>query len=169
MPLTGTIASAISLGPLTASSQYPSPTYLSSHQNLPCPHPVTDYGDTPQCHRIDSPPMTSLSPTSCELASQIICQRFASQTTTQLVRDRWIWTEVPGCAVAYWLPEDALVPDPVACQVRNIGAILEKWAYGSRDNAGTINVDNLPDFGKDERPIVEHMMMYLMTPERLTL
>ena len=84
------------------------------------------------------------------------------------MRDKWIWRELPECALAYYLPPNAVVPTEYKCRTLIFGSLFEKCAVDSRYNAGSINVAELPDFSGDGRAIVQYEQRFLMAPERLT-
>lgn len=84
------------------------------------------------------------------------------------MRDKWIWTELPGCSLGYYLPEDAPVPWRGQCE-RTFESILELCSTDSRFNAGGINVEEMPDFSGDGRAVREGQLRFAMAPERLTL
>ncbi|CAD6590110.1 MAG: hypothetical protein ASARMPRED_004570 [Alectoria sarmentosa] len=122
----------------------------------------------PQCVKITDPPMLGLNPTNCEIALPIICNRLTQPRPERLLRDKWIWTELPGCSLGYYLPEDAPVPWRGQCE-RTFESILELCSMDSRFNAGGINVEEMPDFSGDGRAVREGRLRFAMAPERLTL
>ena len=84
-------------------------------------------------------------------------------------RDKWVWEVVSGCALGFYLPQEAPVPTLWECE--NI--IFDKMRLGCandwRYNAGGINIFELPDFSQDGSAMVEDQGMFMMAPERLTL
>ena len=84
------------------------------------------------------------------------------------MRDKWIWTELPGCALGYSLPDRVPVPALGEC-VRVFEDIVELCARDSRFNVGGFNVAEMPDFSGQGHAYMEGEMMYAMAPERLTL
>lgn len=122
----------------------------------------------PECVKITDPPMVGLNPTMCHVALQIICNRLTGPRPEQLVRDKWIWTELVGCSLGYYLPHWATVPFLGQCE-RSYSEILELCATDSRFNAGGINVLEMPDFSGDGQGVMEGLVRYAMAPERLTL
>lgn len=84
------------------------------------------------------------------------------------MRDKWIWTELPGCSLGYYLPEETIVPFLGQCEA-SFGDIVELCSTNSRFNAGGINVEEMPDFSGNGRAVVEGRLRYAMAPERLTL
>ncbi|KAL9065291.1 MAG: hypothetical protein Q9161_008320 [Pseudevernia consocians] len=123
---------------------------------------------TAECVRITDPPMIGLNPTNCDIAIGIICHRLTGPRPTQLVRDKWIWAELPSCSLGYYLPEDAYIPYLGQCQKR-FEEIVELCSTDSRFNAGGMNVREMPDFSGDGEGIVEEGVRFAMAPERLTL
>lgn len=122
----------------------------------------------PECVKITEPPMVGLNPTMCHVVLQIICNRLTGPPPERLVRDKWIWTELVGCSLGYYLPEGTIVPYLHQCQNRVL-QILELCSTNSRFNAGGINVQEMPDFSGDGQAFVAGAMRYAMAPERLTL
>lgn len=122
----------------------------------------------PECVRITDPPMLGLNPSNCEIAVPIICKRLTHAPVEQLRRDVWIWTELPGCSLGYYLPEEAHVPYEGPCN-RIFEWMVELCSTDSKFNAGGINVLELPDFSGPGSAVREENMRYAMAPERLTL
>lgn len=58
------------------------------------------------CVRVDSG--IALDPTYCLPAISTICRELIEQGFSGLVRDEWIWVEMPGCALGYFIPEGML-------------------------------------------------------------
>ena len=112
--------------------------------------------------------MLGLNPTNCEILILIICTRITSRPPGQLVRDKWIWSELPGCALGYYLPDQVAVPHIGECG-RLFDDIVELCSRDSRFNAGGFNVAEMPDFSQQGHAYREGELMYAMAPERLTL
>jgi len=113
--------------------------------------------------------MTGLNPTHCAELVPIICIPLNVTAPARPARDKWIWRELPGCALAFYLPEHAPVPPVDVCKGLIFGEIVEMCATRSRFNGGGINVDALPDFGSDGTAVDEGGARFLMAPERMTL
>lgn len=84
------------------------------------------------------------------------------------MREKWIWTELPGCSLGYYLPDEAVVPYKGQC-LHAFNEMVELCSTNSRFNAGEINVGVMPDFSGDGHAITEGQLRYAMAPERLTL
>ena len=121
-----------------------------------------------QCVRITNPPMVGLKPTDCEAVMSTLCQRLAFWEPDQLRRDVWLWTELPGCALGYYLPTITIPPSWGQCH-NAFQQIVELCSTDSKYNAGSLNVAEMPDFSGSGRPITEGETMWAMAPERLTL
>lgn len=112
--------------------------------------------------------MLGLNPSNCDLALPIACGKLTDTPAARLVHDKWIWTELPGCSLGYYLPDEAAPPFLFQCEGA-LGAVVELCATNSRFNAGEVNVETMPDFGGDGTAVVEGAVRYVMAPERLTL
>lgn len=130
------------------------------HGNLTAPPP-------PVCYLITDPPMTDLSSLKCAFLAEDTCSDLASRGPK--ARDTWIWDEVSGCALGYYLPNGAPVPSRFECEYQIYDQIRMKCATDGRYNAGSANVFDMPDFGGDGSGVDRSMGRYLMAPERLTL
>ena len=83
-------------------------------------------------------------------------------------RDTWVWTELPGCALGYYLPDKAWKPRPRTC-AGDLEYIVDMCSTDLRFNAGGLNVAEMPSFSGQGRAETEGAVMYAMAPERLTL
>ncbi len=163
-----TLLSIISLTPLTVSSlrlSHPPSLSLITPANLTLPHPSNDRDYDPQCHRITDPPQPGLSPSNCDIATEILCVQLGYHLPEN--QDKWIWVEQPGCAVAVWEPHDADQQRYSCPQI--FTWIIEKCIYDSRFNAGSVNVLVMPDFAQGGMAWSEQKVRYLVAAERLTL
>lgn len=141
-------------------------TTTTDATNLTLPPPLT--APSPTCLKITEPSMVGLNPTNCEICTQIICIKLTQPRPEQLRRDKWIWAELEGCSLGYYLPDEALVPSSGQC-TGTFEAIVQTCSTDSRFNAGVVNVRDLPDFSGDGRAVEEGKLRYAMAPERLTL
>ncbi len=121
----------------------------------------------PVCYFLTDPPMTALSSSKCALLAGDVCADLESRGPE--ARGRWIWEEISGCALGYFLPDGAEVPRKGECEYQIFDQIRRECAGGSQYNAGAMNVFELPDFSGDGSGMVEEWGRYLMAPERLTL
>lgn len=146
---------------------FTNPSSLNRPQNvtlLPLSSPFTV-----QCHLINLEPPTGLNPSMCELATQMACNKLENTPHDDLIRHKWIWTdELPGCALGLYLQQWPARPHAAVCE-RMFHGIIEECSIDSRFNAGTINVEVLPDWGHDGQPDWAEGTMWIMAPERLTL
>lgn len=83
-------------------------------------------------------------------------------------RNKWVWTEEPGCAMGWYFAREARLPTFTACVAIHEG-MVERCARDSHFNAAKVNVEVMPDFGEDGKAVVEDRGMFVMAPERLTL
>lgn len=139
----------------------PSPGSLVS--NISPSNPLCADKDA-QCHRITEPSMPGLNPTNCELAAFALCRDMKPQTAP---RDRWVWNEQVGCATGYYI-SDEFFYTVFLCEA-SFKEIIATCATDSRFNAGSLNVQVLPDFTQAGEAQLENQPMYIMAPERLTL
>ncbi len=121
----------------------------------------------PVCYFLTDPPMTALSSSKCALLAGDVCADLEARGPE--ARGKWIWEEISGCALGYFLPDGAEVPHKYHCEYGIFDKIRRQCAGGWQYNAGAINVFELPDFGGDGSGMVEEWGRYLMAPERLTL
>ena len=122
-----------------------------------------------QCHRLTAPGIPGLDPSNCATASDLLCQDLTAQPAQHIIRNRWTWYELAGCAVAYYIPENVGPPNYSDCALDIFKELRTECAYNSSVNAGTVNVAVLPDYEHDGAPIVYEIPMYMMAPERQTL
>jgi len=136
------------------------------------PFNLTENGYHVECVKITEPPQIGLNPTMCEAAVPIACGKLNFPQPERLVRDKWIWIEMPGCALGYYLPAEPMpgrIPSKAQCEENIFGAIVEKCGTNSRFNAGNINVDDMPSFSGDGLPLTPGYPRYVMAAERMTL
>ena len=136
---------------------------------LPPPDPTNRY--YVECERVSdqaSRPFPGLNPSNCLQAVPSICHGL----TVFGHVERWIWAEWTGCALGYFLPRtyrrQGQLPTEEECSNDIYGAIIQRCAFDSRFNAGSINVERLPIGPEDSgRPMTEGFPRYAMAPKRL--
>lgn len=111
--------------------------------------------------------MSGISNLKCSFLAEEFCDGLA--TPRDVKYDQWVWSEVSGCALGYFLPTGERAPTRRVCEDEIVGSIRATCATDVRFNAGSINVDVLPNFGSRGSPVVSGEPRYLMAPERLTL
>lgn len=121
----------------------------------------------PVCHFITNPPLTGLSAAKCGFLSGGLCSNLALRGPE--ARNRWIWSETSGCALGYYLPDNAAVPSEFECDHLVFEEIRDQCATDWRYNAGSINVNEYPDFSGDGTAVDPEKARYVMAPGRLTL
>lgn len=120
-----------------------------------------------ECHYIDDPPMSALSSAKCAFLTGDTCSDLAQFGPE--ARDQWIWHEISGCALGYYIPGGAAVPSLYQCDNLIFDKIRRECAGDLRYNAGSINVLQLPHWGDDGTDFFGGIGRFLMAPERLTL
>ena len=119
----------------------------------------------PTCHSVTSPTMPSLNYHNCRRAYHESCFQFAIKTTR---RHEWVWTERPGCAVAYHILDEQFHLDLITCLDRFVRLIDDCFVGQSRVNAGAFNVRKWPDAHQEGLPEESRDAMLVLAPERLT-
>ena len=121
----------------------------------------------PVCYFVTDPPMTALSSSKCAFLGEHACTHMILVGPS--TRNKWIWSEVSGCALGFYLPQAAAVPSLFDCEIRIFEKMRSECATDWRYNAGAINLFELPDFNQDGTAMVEDEGRFMMAPERLTL
>ena len=131
-------------------------------------HNVTNLGIFPPvCYYISDPPMALLSGMKCAFITEDVCQKLVSEGPE--AHDKWIWWEVSGCALGYYIPTGGARPNLPQCENAIFGALRHRCASSWIYNGGGINVQELPDFGSDGSAVLDDTARFMMAPERLTL
>ena len=122
-----------------------------------------------ECDRVTSPPPPELNPSHCLDAIPIICSKLTQTPPSHLMRREWIWVELPGCSLGYYLPETSggVIPSVEECKRDIYGLIIERCGFKSHYNVGSINVAQLPKEDRPGLPMTEGYLRYVMAPERL--
>ncbi|KAM0804846.1 hypothetical protein BDR22DRAFT_555620 [Usnea florida] len=121
----------------------------------------------PVCYYISAPPMPLLSSLKCAFITDAVCQNLVSQGPS--AHDKWIWWEVSGCALGYYIPTGGARPNLSQCQKTIFGEMRQRCGSSWMYNGAGINVVDLPDFGDDGSAVLEDTARFMMAPERLTL
>ena len=156
------LTSAISIG--GKPSLLTLPTNLTTLLN-----PLTASINGPTCHRLAG--TEGLQPSHCSYAVEVSCGAInkTSEPANPIRRNKWIWTETPGCAVAYYVPQGSGVRVPKAPECTEImTGLIDKCAFNSSVNAGSENVAVMPDWSHDGVEELVDEAMYILAPERLT-
>ena len=139
--------------------------------NLSGPVPLTTISLTDDhitCARVDL--SVGLSPVWCTDGIHLVCEKLTGNPPQHLIRDKWLWTKYPGCALGYYLPEEAgdlLIPTYAECTVGIYLEMIEKCGYDSRFNVGSINVDVLPSPEGAGTAQTAEALRYAMAPVAL--
>ena len=129
---------------------------------------VTNLGILPPvCYFIPDSPMAILSSLKCAFLAGDVCEDLAGRGPE--ARDKWIWWEVSGCALGYYIPFGANKPNLRQCEDLIFREMRDQCASNWIYNAGAINVLDLPDFGSDGTAVWYDTGRFIMASERLTL
>lgn len=125
------------------------------------------------CERLSDQALPGLNPSNCLTAAPVVCDALASLRPTTTLVERWIWLELYGCALGYFLPlayrrRELELPSEEECNRDIYGAIIAQCAFDSRYNAGSINVESLPK-GRDRpgQAMTEGYPRYALAPAEL--
>ena len=129
---------------------------------------VTNLGIFPPvCYYISDPPMSLLSSAKCAFIADDVCEKLVSEGPE--AHDKWIWWEVSGCALGYYIPNGGARPNLSQCEITIFGQLRHQCASNWIYNGGGINVLELPDFNSDGSAVLDDTARFMMAPERLTL
>ena len=129
---------------------------------------VTNLGIFPPvCYYISDPPMALLSGMKCAFITEDVCEKLVSEGPE--AHDKWIWWEVSGCALGYYIPTGGARPNLSQCENTIFGELRHQCASSWIYNGGGINVLELPDFSSDGSAVLDDTARFMMAPERLTL
>lgn len=123
-----------------------------------------------ECERVSNPGTPGLNPSHCLYASTTICHKLTQTRPSQLGRNRWQWEALPGCALGFYLPRGAgpdTIPSMEECETDIYVSMIERCAFSSQFNVGSINVERLPERPHPGLPMTEGYPRYVMAPERL--
>ena len=150
---------------LPSSTNTSNPSNDGLHQAVDSTPLRRGFFGAPTCRSVTSPTMPSLNYHNCRRAYYESCFHFATRTTR---RHEWVWTERPGCAVAYYFLDEEFHLDLTTCLDRFVRLIDDCFAGHSRANAGAFNVRKLPDAHQEGLPEEPRDAMLVLAPERLT-
>ena len=126
-----------------------------------------------ECAFIDNrPDLPNFHEDSCTLAIPIACSKITYATPRYLVKDRWIWTNLPGCSLAYYLPMAAppvFIPTKQECEVQIYEYLVQKCVGSPLVNLGTINVLSPPSPRGPGMPFNKDLPRYLVSPKQLDI
>ena len=116
----------------------------------------------PECYFVTEPPMGAFSRVKCAFLAEDTCSNLSSRGPE--ARGTWIWSEISGCALGYYLPHRAPVPSQHECEYGIFQPIRFECATDGRYNVGSLNVEQLPDFGSDGTGVLPRVGRYLWRP-----
>ena len=120
----------------------------------------------PRCHSITDPFMTPFSISKCAFLAEETCSEFALHGPKG--RDIWVWSQISGCALGYYIPDNAILPTKFTCEYLIFEKIRTMCGTDARYNAGSINVEQLPSSSEDGTALVPGAGRYLMARESFT-
>ncbi|KAI4287438.1 MAG: hypothetical protein L6R35_003299 [Caloplaca aegaea] len=100
-----------------------------------------------------------------------ICNRL---TDRHVISDRWVWSDVSGCALGFWLPsgdnfsEPAFAPDFNRCMEGIFTPLMDYCSDPAWNTVGSVNVKVLPDSEQNGEAVDPYYPSYIMAPEPLT-
>ena len=124
-----------------------------------------------ECHNIrDRPDLPNFHEDSCFHGIAFACHKLTYYEPQYLVRDRWIWTNLPGCSLAFYVPVGAAIrrlPTVEECQVDIFNNLIERCVVSSRWNLGTMNVFDPPTPNGPGAAFLRNLPRYLVAPAQL--
>ena len=120
----------------------------------------------------DRPDVPNFYEDSCIEAIPVTCSKLTYYEPHLLVRDRWIWTNLPGCSLAYYVPMAVHrrdIPTNEECQVQIYEYLVHKCVPWPHYNLGTINVLSPPLPHDSGEAFLPHYPRYLVSPKQLDI
>ena len=108
----------------------------------------------------------------CTTAIPIACSKLTNYRPGLLVRDRWIWTNLPGCSLAFYVPMQVLranVPTLQECEEQIFGHLVQQCVQPALWNLGTINVFSPPTPSNPGSAFLWSYPRYLVSPKQLDI
>lgn len=127
-----------------------------------------------ECDRIYDPQLPGLNPSHCLLTVPQICTTLSQLGRATLLTQVWRWEAAigpsPGCALGYYLPVEykshpEKLPSKDECERDIYGLIIERCAFRSQYNVGSINAERLPQGRQPGLPMTERYPRYIMAPD----
>lgn len=118
----------------------------------------------------DRPDLPNFHKDSCIEAIPIACSKLTFFGPTHIVKDRWIWTNLPGCSLAYYVPREAEfrdIPTKEVCEVEIFSYLVERCVPWPEWNLGTINVLYAPNPEEPGDAFLRDFPRYLVSPKQL--
>ena len=106
----------------------------------------------------------------CTEAIPFACGKLTDFEPQFLVRDRWIWTNRPGCSLAYFVPmaaEPASIPTKQECEAQVYGYMVKECVSSHIWDLGTINVFSPPTPGDSGSAFLQDYPRYLVSSKQL--
>ena len=119
---------------------------------------------------VDRPDLSHFNHEACTEAIPIACSNLTQFEPQYPFRDRWIWTNLPGCSLAFFVPmaaESGVLPTKQQCEVLIFGFLVETCVPSNVWNLGKINVFSPPTPGDSGRAWVQDYPRYLISPKQL--
>ena len=106
----------------------------------------------------------------CTQAIPIACSKLTYFNPELIVKDRWIWTNLPGCSLAFYIPMPrgrGNIPTMQECEVQIFGHLVQQCVQPALWNLGTINVFTPPTPSNPGSAFLWSYPRYLVSPKQL--
>lgn len=106
----------------------------------------------------------------CTEAIPIACSKLTYFNPELLVKDKWIWTNLPGCSLAYYIPLPVAlrnIPTKQECEVQIFGYLVQKCVPSGSWNLGLINVLDPPTPSNPGSAFLWSYPRYLVSSKQL--
>ncbi|KAL6715378.1 hypothetical protein ACLMJK_007644 [Lecanora helva] len=125
-----------------------------------------------ECQRLDDPPIPAFIPHSCYWVAESFCVYLQGITPAEVLRNKWYWIEVEGCAAGFYLAPNSFKPRELGCRMI-VEKFIEDCAQQTEPapfhNVGSNNAEKLPDFSQNSKAEDPEQAMIVLASERLTL
>ncbi len=119
----------------------------------------------------DRPDLPNFHEDACTQAIPIACSKLTDYAPRWLVKDRWIWTNLPGCSLAHYIPmvvKPGSIPTRQECVSQVYGSLVQKCVVESHSwNLGKINVLTPPYPRGAGSAFFQDRPRYLVSPRQL--
>ena len=132
-------------------------------------HSLTGLWDA-KCHTLPGPSKPRFLPPACKIVTDHLCLHLHGLEPEEVERDKWYWVELQRCAAGYYLSAEAYTPSKSRCTL--IMEEIVDTCVGKSDspyNAGSNNVEVMPDFAQNGRAEDPRHAMFVVASESLTL
>ena len=109
-----------------------------------------------------------------EVCGEVIpaaCEKLSPRFRFMVMRNKWVWTSLEGCSLAYYMPSEAPsseFPSRDECKEQIYKAIIDRCTQRTGGwNVGTINVFTPPDPSDEGLPLLFSYPRYLVAFKEL--